>query len=246
MPAPLIETRDLAKTYRMGDQTVAALRAVSVAIDAGEFVAVMGPSGSGKSTFMNLIGCLDTPSGGSYRLAGEEVSHLSADALAAIRNRRIGFVFQQFNLLARTSALDNVELPLLYAGVPAQERHERARRRLAQVGLEDRAHHLPSQLSGGQQQRVAIARALANDPLLMLADEPTGALDTRTSFELMALFQSLNRDGMTVVIVTHEPDIARFARRVVGFRDGRVVEDRPIEPEDAAARLAALPEPAAA
>jgi putative ABC transport system ATP-binding protein len=241
MSVPLIETRDLTKIYRMGDQTVAALRGVSIRIEPGEFVAVMGPSGSGKSTFMNLIGCLDTPTSGGYRLAGEEVSGLPADALASIRNRRIGFVFQQFNLLARTSALDNVELPLLYAGVPAADRHARARRRLAQVALEERAHHLPSQLSGGQQQRVAIARALVNDPVLVLADEPTGALDTRTSFELMVLFQQLNREGMTIVIVTHEPDIARFAQRIVGFRDGRVVEDRAIEPEDATARLAALP-----
>jgi len=237
---PLIATHDLVKTYRVGEQTVAALRGVSVTIEAGEFVAVMGPSGSGKSTFMNLIGCLDVPTSGTYRLAGEEVSRLSPDALAAIRNRRIGFVFQQFNLLPRTTALENVELPLQYAGVRAAERRARAGRRLEDVGLVDRAHHVPSQLSGGQQQRVAIARALVNDPVIVLADEPTGALDTRTSCELMALLQQLNRGGMTVVVVTHEQDIARFARRTVLFRDGRVVADRVADHDDAAARLAAL------
>ena len=218
----LIEVQDLAKTYRMGESTVHALDGVSLLIREGEFVAIMGPSGSGKSTFMNLVGCLDTPSAGSYRLAGEQVAGMSGDALAAIRNRRIGFVFQQFNLLARTSALDNVMLPLLYAGTPKTQRVERATRKLAQVGLAERHHHAPSQLSGGQQQRVAIARALVNDPVLLLADEPTGALDSQTSLEVMALFQQLNRDGQTIVMVTHELDIAAFAGRIVSFRDGRV------------------------
>ncbi|MCC7114976.1 MAG: ABC transporter ATP-binding protein [Burkholderiales bacterium] len=244
--APLIATRDLVKVYRMGDTEVHALAGVSVDIAPGEFVAVMGPSGSGKSTFMNVVGCLDTPTSGSYRLDGEDVARLDADQLASIRNRRIGFVFQQFNLLPRTSALDNVELPLLYSGVPADERHARARARLAQVGLEGRADHHPSQLSGGQQQRVAIARALVNDPALILADEPTGALDTATSFEVMTLLQSLNRDGITVVLVTHENDIAAFAARTIAFRDGRVVSDTRHAPRaaDGPGRGTAPPAPA--
>jgi putative ABC transport system ATP-binding protein len=247
MTAPLIITRVLTKSYALGGLDVQALRGVSLAIDSGEFVAVMGPSGSGKSTFMNLLGCLDTPTSGEYRLAGERVSGLGGDALAAIRNRRIGFVFQNFNLLARTSALENIALPLLYCGVPAAERERRAAARLAEVGLAERGHHHPSQLSGGQQQRVAIARALVNDPVLILADEPTGALDTLTSCEVMALLQQLNRRGMTVVLVTHERDIAEFARRVVTFRDGRVVEDRRVEqPKDAAAMAARLRETAGA
>jgi putative ABC transport system ATP-binding protein len=237
MPGALIHTVALTKEYRVGEQTVSALRGVSVDIGAGEFVAVMGPSGSGKSTFMNLLGCLDLPSSGEYFLADEKVSVLGNDALALIRNRRIGFVFQQFNLLPRTSAKDNVELPLLYGGVAATERHERAVRRLTEVGLAERMDHHPAQLSGGQQQRVAIARALVNNPVLILADEPTGALDSLTSLEVMALLQQLNRDGMTVVLVTHEPDMAAFARRVILFRDGRVVEDRTQEPSDAAALL---------
>lgn len=241
MPTPLIITHELAKSYVLGGYVVQALRGVSVAINAGEFVAVMGPSGSGKSTFMNLLGCLDTPSGGDYLLAGERVSGLDGDALAAIRNRRIGFVFQSFNLLPRTSALENIELPLLYSGVPATERHRRAALRLTEVGLAERGHHHPSQLSGGQQQRVAIARALVNDPVLILADEPTGALDTLTSCEVMALLQQLNATGMTVVLVTHEHDIAEFAKRVITFRDGRVVEDRVVgQPKDAAALAAEL------
>jgi len=229
MAPPLIQTAELVKEYRVGEQTVAALRGVSISIAKSEFVAVMGPSGSGKSTFMNLIGCLDSPTSGNYALAGDDVSSLSGDALAAIRNKRIGFVFQQFNLLPRTTALDYVELPLLYSGVAAAERHARARRRLNEVGLADRMDHNPAQLSGGQQQRVAIARALVNDPVLILADEPTGALDSRTSLEVMALLQKLNRDGMTVVIVTHEQDIAAFAHRNIHFRDGRVVHDHPVE-----------------
>jgi putative ABC transport system ATP-binding protein len=218
----LIETRGLAKVYRMGDTEVHALAGVSVDIDRGEFVAVMGPSGSGKSTFMNLLGCLDRPSGGEYRLGGRAVSAMNGDELAAARNRHIGFVFQHFNLLARTSAAENVALPLVYAGVARKERSEKAARMLARVGLADRARHHPGQLSGGQQQRVAIARALVSEPLLILADEPTGALDTRTSLEIMTLFQELNRQGMTVLVVTHEPDVARFARRVLHFRDGKL------------------------
>jgi len=242
----LIEVADLAKDYVLGDTVVHALDGVTLAIGAGEFVAVMGPSGSGKSTFMNLIGCLDRPSRGAYRLAGEDVAAMDADELAAIRNRRIGFIFQQFNLLARTSALENVELPLMYAGLTAAERHKRAAASLAQVGLADRAGHLPSQLSGGQQQRVAIARALVNDPALILADEPTGALDSRTSLEIMALLQQLNRAGITIVVVTHEQDISAYAGRLISFRDGRVRSDERQVPRDAAADLAPLDVPSVA
>jgi len=241
----LIETRDLGKRYDLGGHTVVALRGVSVDIQPGEFVAVMGPSGSGKSTFMNLLGCLDGPSSGTYRLVGEDVSHLKGDQLAAIRNKRIGFVFQSFNLLARTAAIENVELPLVYAGVPAKERRQRAAARLADVGLVDRADHHPSQLSGGQQQRVAIARALVNDPALILADEPTGALDSRTSVEVMALFQSFNRRGMTVVLVTHEHEVANFASRILNFRDGLLVKDEANQPADAGAMLRDLTKAAA-
>ena len=237
---PLIAVRDLTKVYEMENQAVTALRGVSMSIATGEFVAVMGPSGSGKSTFMNLLGCLDAPTSGEYVLAGEKVSVLSGDALAAIRNRRIGFVFQSFNLLARTPAVENVELPLLYSACPKEERRSRALARLAEVGLAERANHQPSQLSGGQQQRVAIARALVNNPVLILADEPTGALDTRTSFELMGLLQQLNRGGMTVVLVTHEHDIASFASRIISFRDGHVLKDERITPADAQARLREL------
>jgi putative ABC transport system ATP-binding protein len=235
---PLIRTTALTKEYQMGSTIVPALCGVSVDIEAGEFVAVMGPSGSGKSTFMNMLGCLDRPNGGQYWLDGEEVSKLTGDNLAAVRNRKIGFVFQHFNLLARTSALDNVALPLLYAGLPPAERHARALKRLTQVGLAERLDHQPTQLSGGQQQRVAIARALANDPQLVLADEPTGALDSRTSVEIMALLQTLNREGITIVLVTHERDIAAFAKRIILFRDGHVVEDKPNTPLDAQAALA--------
>jgi putative ABC transport system ATP-binding protein len=241
MPDPLIHVTDLRKDYVFGDTTVHALAGVTLAIGAGEFVAVMGPSGSGKSTFMNMIGCLDRPTSGGYRLAGEDVAHMDADELAAIRNRRIGFVFQQFNLLARTSALENVELPLVYAGMAAKERHARAAAKLAQVGLGERLDHQPSQLSGGQQQRVAIARALVNDPQLILADEPTGALDSRTSIEIMALLQQLNRTGMTIVVVTHERDIAAYASRLIMFRDGRVLRDERQAARDAAADLVAQP-----
>jgi putative ABC transport system ATP-binding protein len=235
----LIHTRDLARHYRIGDNVIRALAGVSVDIARGENLAVMGPSGSGKSTFMNVVGCLDRPSSGEYVLAGQDVSALDSDALAAARNRHIGFVFQSFNLLARTSALENVELPLVYAGAGAAERRSRALEMLARVGLAERAHHLPQQLSGGQQQRVAIARALVTRPALILADEPTGALDSRTSLEIMALFQELNAQGMTVVVVTHEPEVARFARRVLRFLDGRVVADeRNASPDDARRLLA--------
>ena len=245
MSEAIIVTRELTKVYRMESYTVAALRGVSVEIAAGEFVAVMGPSGSGKSTFMNLLGCLDSPTSGDYFLAGEKVSELPGDALAAIRNRRIGFVFQNFNLLPRTPALENVELPLLYSRLPAQERHARALTRLGEVGLAERAGHHPAQLSGGQQQRVAIARALVNNPVLILADEPTGALDTRTSCEVMALLQQLNRTGMTVVLVTHEHDIAAFASRIIGFRDGHIVADQRVVPTDAKSMLKEFEEAAA-
>jgi putative ABC transport system ATP-binding protein len=221
----LIEARELVKTYTMGDQTVHALRGVSLDIAKGDFVAIMGASGSGKSTLMNILGCLDLPTSGEYRLAGEVVEAMAQDQLASIRNRRIGFVFQQFNLLPRTSALENVELPMLYAGVKAAARRERALAALARVGLAERAKHSPSELSGGQQQRVAIARALVNQPQLILADEPTGALDSKTSDDIMRLLTELNAQGMTVVIVTHETDIAAWARRKTVFRDGLIVED---------------------
>jgi len=223
---PLIAVRDLWRIYDLGETRVAALQGVTLEIARGELVAVMGASGSGKSTFMNLLGCLDRATRGSYCLAGRDVANLSSDERATIRNREIGFVFQSFNLVPRTSALENVELPLVYGGVPPAEQRDRARAALCAVGLEDRDDFLPSQLSGGQQQRVAIARALVNRPSLLLADEPTGNLDTRTSLELLALFQKLNREeGITIVIVTHEQEIASYAGRVVTFRDGSVVSD---------------------
>jgi putative ABC transport system ATP-binding protein len=229
----LIHTRDLVKRYRMGDAEVHALAGVSLDIAKGDFVAVMGPSGSGKSTFMNMIGCLDRATSGEYRLDGLSVSRMSRDQLAAIRNRHIGFVFQHFHLLPRTSALENVQLPLIYAGLDGKARADRALAMLRRVGLAAHAHHHPAQLSGGQQQRVAIARALVTQPLLILADEPTGALDSHTSLEVMALLQELNRQGLTVVLVTHEVDVARFARRIVRFRDGQVISDEFNSPPEA-------------
>ena len=231
----VVETRDLVKVYRMGDVEVRALRGVSLTFGAGEFVAVMGASGSGKSTFMNMLGCLDRPSSGRYLLAGQEVGDLSRDQLARLRGRQIGFVFQGFNLLPRTSALENVELPMLYQGVATKERRERAAAALSRVGLGERLDHSPAQLSGGQQQRVAIARALVNRPTLLLADEPTGNLDSRTSAEVMTIFQDLNQQGLTIVLVTHEPDIAEHAKRIVTFRDGAVVSDKPVNQRLAAA-----------
>jgi putative ABC transport system ATP-binding protein len=243
MAEPLVRTRDLVKVYRAagtgGDgAAIRALDGVSVDIGRGEFTAVMGPSGSGKSTFMNIVGCLDRPTAGTCFLEGRDVGALDDDAAAALRNRTIGFVFQSFHLLGRTSAAENVALPLLYAGVPARERRRRALEALAEVGLAERAAHTPAELSGGQQQRVAIARALVMRPALLLADEPTGALDSRTSLEIMALLQRLNREGLTVVLVTHEPEVARFARRILRFRDGRVVADETrVRADDAAAAL---------
>jgi putative ABC transport system ATP-binding protein len=226
----LIHTDNLSKQYGVGGQVVHALDSVSVDIDTGDFVAIVGASGSGKSTFMNMIGCLDQPTSGNYFLAGENVALLDQDELADIRNRRIGFVFQQFNLLNRTSAIENTALPLLYArsgplaNLTKEERLEHAKKRLEQVGLGERLHNMPNQLSGGQQQRVAIARALVNDPDLILADEPTGALDSKTTVEVMNLLTELNNQGMTVVVVTHEPDVAAYAKRIITFKDGRVID----------------------
>ena len=219
----LIEITSLHKTYTMGEVEVHALRGVTMTIEAGEHMAVMGPSGSGKSTLMNLLGCLDTPTDGTYMLAGEDVSGLDADRLSAVRNRQIGFVFQQFNLLAKSTALQNVELPLVYAGV--EDRRERALGALARVGLEDRAHHRPRELSGGQQQRVAIARALVNSPSILMADEPTGNLDTKTGQEILEIFDELNAEGMTMVMVTHDPRVAERCGRVIQLVDGEIVSD---------------------
>ena len=230
---PLIETRDLWKTYVMGDEEIHALRGVSIAIERGDYVAIMGPSGSGKSTLMNLIGCLDTPSKGSYLLNDKEVASMNDDELARIRNEEIGFVFQTFNLLPRATALHNVELPLVYAGIAAKARQERARQALEKVELTQRASHRPNELSGGQRQRVAIARALVNNPSILLADEPTGNLDSKTGTEIMGVFARLHETGNTIILVTHEPDIAAFAHRVISIRDGQVEKDtrRTGEPE---------------
>jgi putative ABC transport system ATP-binding protein len=226
---PLIEVRELSKVYRIGDIEVNALTDVSTTIGKGEFVTIMGPSGSGKSTFMNVLGCLDQPTGGQYLLEGIDVGRLDRDELATIRNKKIGFVFQGFNLLSRTSAIENVEIPLLYNGFHAGERRARAMAALRSVGLEGREHHHPNQLSGGQQQRVAIARALVNDAPIILADEPTGNLDTKTSVEIMELFVRLNAESaITIIVVTHEPDIARYSRRQIRFLDGRIVNDEVI------------------
>ncbi len=238
MASALIELEDVWKIYELGDVSVTALAAVSLDIGRGEFTAVMGASGSGKSTLMNLIGCLDRPTRGRYRLDGVDVSTLSSDQRAEIRNQKLGFVFQSFNLISRTSALENVELPLFYSDLPRAEQRERARQALAMVGLADREHHMPNQLSGGQQQRVAIARALVNRPPLILADEPTGNLDTRTSVEILEVVQQLNRShGITIVLVTHEQEIAAYAGRVITFRDGHVIADVRHMPQDAHADL---------
>ena len=246
---PVIELENVEKVYRTGEVAVKAVRGVSLTVCAGEFAAVMGASGSGKSTLMNLIGCLDRPTAGRYRLDGEDVGALSKSDLSRVRNQRLGFVFQGFNLLSRTSALENVELPLLYSphGHGRRELRRRSLAALEQVGLADRADHHPSQLSGGQQQRVAIARALVNEPALLLADEPTGNLDTRTSLEIMAIFQKLNDRGMTILMVTHEPDIARYCRREIVMRDGRIIRDEPVADRLAAAvELARARDPEAA
>src|SRR6202051_1137645 len=233
---PVIRLENVFKTYDLGEIQVQALRGVSLDVSEGEFVAVMGPSGSGKSTIMNMLGCLDRPTKGRYFLDGVDVSGMSKTELARIRNRKLGFVFQQFNLLSRTSALENVELPTVYAGIGPEERAKRAMEALTRVGLAERAGHHPSQLSGGQQQRVAIARALVNRPAILLADEPTGNLDSRTSVEIMDIFQKLNDEGLTIVLVTHEPDIAQFAKRSIQFRDGRIrrdewIQNRPVASE---------------
>ena len=225
----LVEFVDVGKTYLVGDNSVQALKKVSIEIGYGEFVSVIGPSGSGKSTFMNLTGCLDTPTSGQVVIDGVDVATITDDALAELRNDKLGFVFQQFNLLARTSALDNVGLPLLYAGANREQRRQRAEQVLQLVGLQDRMHHHPAQLSGGQQQRVAIARALVNDPVLVLADEPTGALDTRTGAEIMTLFQALNDEGISIILVTHEREVAAAAGRQLMFRDGELLSDERID-----------------
>jgi putative ABC transport system ATP-binding protein len=238
----LIFVENLAKTYHLGETQVYALRGVSLTIQKGEFVAIMGASGSGKSTLMNILGCLDRPTRGRFLLEQNDVSSLNKDQLAQIRNKKIGFVFQNFNLLSRTSALENVELPLYYNGTTTRDRRHLAQEALRLLGLAGREHHIPSQLSGGQQQRVAIARALVNNPALILADEPTGNLDTRTSMEIMEIFQTLNqKSGITIILVTHEPDIAAYAGRHIQFRDGKVLADKQIQPRQASMDLAQLP-----
>ncbi len=226
---PVIQIEELRKQYVIGDQEIYALRGVSLSIEEGDFVAIMGPSGSGKSSMMNVIGCLDKPTSGEFFLDCYPVSQAHDDELAVIRNQKIGFVFQNFNLLPRTTAVENVELPLLYGGTPARERREKAIRALTSVGLAERLNNKPNELSGGQQQRVSIARALVNDPVILLADEPTGALDTKTSEEIMGIFQKLNDAGKTVILVTHEPDIAEYAKRIVRFRDGQIIADEVVE-----------------
>jgi putative ABC transport system ATP-binding protein len=239
----VIEIKDLVKDYRLGEMAVHVLKGISFEIERGDFVSIMGPSGSGKSTLMNILGCLDKPTSGTYMLDGISVAQLQRDELAEIRNKKIGFVFQQFNLLARTSAVENVELPLMYTDVPDRERHERARKALLAVGLAGREEHQPSQLSGGQQQRVAIARSLVNNPSIVLADEPTGALDSRTSVEIMAILQRLNREhGITVIVVTHDPDVAAYSSRNIHFKDGRLqLDERLAQPRDAETDLEQLP-----
>jgi len=241
--AAVIEIKDLVKDYKLGEVPVHVLKGISFDIERGDFVSIMGPSGSGKSTLMNIVGCLDKPTAGTYKLDGISVGNLDRDQLAEIRNKKIGFVFQQFNLLARTSAEENVELPLMYTDTPDAERHDRAMKALLAVGLAGREQHQPSQLSGGQQQRVAIARSLVNNPKIILADEPTGALDSRISVEIMAIFQRLNHDdGITMVMVTHDPDIASYANRIIHFKDGVLHKDERIEkPRDAKRDLADLP-----
>jgi putative ABC transport system ATP-binding protein len=237
----LIRIKNLARSYVMGSETVHALRDVSLEIQRGEYVAIMGPSGSGKSTLMNMIGCLDTPTSGAYELNGQDVSHMDDNQLADIRNREIGFVFQTFNLLARSTALRNVELPMIYAGVPAEERRAKALHALAQVGLADRVQHKPNELSGGQRQRVAVARALVNDPSILLADEPTGNLDSKTGVEIMALFEDLAQKGNTIIVVTHEESVARHARRIVRILDGLIASDELVSADRRAASLAHAP-----
>src|SRR6516165_2543139 len=239
---PVVSVRDVRKNYPLGETEVHALRGITVSIEGGDFVAIMGASGSGKSTFMNIVGCLDRPTSGEYRLEGADVSQLNKKELARIRNQKIGFVFQGFNLLGRTTALENTELPMLYSRTNKNDRERRAREALTQVGLGDRADHFPSQLSGGQQQRVAVARALVNQPRMLLADEPTGNLDSRTSVEVMEIFQKLNAEGLTIILVTHELDIAQFAKREIVFRDGQIKRDEVVEiPHVASAVLKTMP-----